>query len=649
MDSTVHTAKGFTMYSVFSLWDTFRAEHPLLSIIDQTRTKDFVRSLVAKAQESGVLPVWELASNETWCMIGYHGVPVIVDAYMKGIRGFDAEAAYTAMRSSAMADRFGLKAYREHGYVPGEMESESVSKTLEYSYDDWCIAQMAKALGKSADAELFTRRAQYYANVFDPRSGFMRAKENATWVDPFDPAAVTVHYTEANAWQYSFFAPQDVSGLISRMGGPERFAKRLDELFSAPTHLKGRDQADISGLVGQYAQGNEPSHHVAYLYNYAGFPWKTQAVVRHIMDSLFTPNPDGICGNDDCGQMSAWYVMSALGIYQVTPGHPVYAIGSPLFQSAVIKLETGKRFVIQAPKNGAGNRFIQSATLKNKRLTRSYVTHAELTAGGTLGLVMGKNPNPAWGAFSTDRPKTPPVDPIVTVPYVRKGAKSFADSTTIELSTDSDASAVYYYVSGSAGENGESRRYTGPITLKETSTLNMFSLRDGAPPSEVVTASFVRKQRLGSIRLSSPYSPQYTGGGDSALLDGIRGREDFRLGSWQGYEGTDLDAVVDLDSVRSISIVSLGCLQDNSSWIFFPERVTFSFSSDGTTWHDAASPPIGVSPKEAAVMIRDFTASVPSVRARYVRVQAANIGTCPPWHRGAGGKAWLFADEITVR
>jgi predicted alpha-1,2-mannosidase len=649
MDGTIRTAKGFTMYTVFSLWDTFRAEHPLLTIIDQKRTRDFVRSLVAKSQESGVLPVWELGANETWCMIGYHAVPVIVDAFMKGIKDFDVPAAYAAMRHSAMLDHYGLKEYRAHGYVPGEMESESVSKTLEYSYDDWCIARMAAAIGNTADAELFTRRAQFYKNVFDPRTGFMRAKENGAWVEPFDPAAVTVHYTEANAWQYSFFAPQDISGLMGRMGGMDAFAKRLDELFSAPTGLRGRDQADITGMVGQYAQGNEPSHHVAYLYNYAGYPWKTQALVRHIMDTLFTAQPDGICGNDDCGQMSAWYVMSALGIYQVTPGLPVYAIGSPLFQSATIHLENGKTFSIDAPRNARGRPFIQSAALRGRRYSKSYLPHSELMRGGSLVLAMGADPNTSWGVYAADRPQTPPLAPIVTVPFVSAGAVSFADSTQVELSTDNDGADVFYYVVGSGQSGVQSLKYTSPITLKANTTLNMFSMRDGAPPSELATATFVRKQRLGSIALRAPYSPQYTGGGDGALLDGIRGREDFRLGGWQGYEGNDLEAVIDLDSARAISSVSLGCLQDNNSWIFFPTQVEFSFSSDGAAWRDAVVVANDVSPKETAVAIKDFTAKVSALRARYVRVRAANLGVCPGWHRGAGGKAWLFADEITVQ
>lgn len=351
------------MSTVFSLWDTFRAEHPLFTIIDRKRALDFVRSLLAKYEESGILPVWELAGNETWCMIGYHAVPVILDAYVKGIRSFDAERALVAMTHSAQLDHLGLKAYRGNGYIPSEAESESVSKTLEYAYDDWCIAQFASAIGKKHMAADFDERGQYYRNLFDPSSGFMRAKENARWFEPFDPRSVSFNYTEANAWQYSFFAPQDVAGLIELYGGRENFVRKLDQLFSEREELSGRNQLDISGMIGQYAQGNEPSHHVSYLFNYAGAPWRTQELVRRIVDSLYGAEPDGLCGNDDCGQMSAWYVFSAMGFYPVTPGLPYYSIGSPLFDRVTIRLEDGKQFVIRTESNSARNKFIQSARL----------------------------------------------------------------------------------------------------------------------------------------------------------------------------------------------------------------------------------------------------------------------------------------------
>ncbi|MDH4070218.1 MAG: GH92 family glycosyl hydrolase, partial [Ignavibacteria bacterium] len=392
MDQRIYRTDQFTPYTVFSLWDTFRAEHPLLALIDRKRTGDFVQTLLAKYDQSGVLPVWELASNETWTMIGYHSAPVILDAYVKGIGGFSAAHAYDAMKASAMMNHYGLEAYRSFGYIPADKEGESVSKTLEYAYDDWCIGRMAELVGLHGEAEYFFRRSASYRNLFDPETQLMRPKSNSTWVEPFDSRSVTFHYTEANPWQYSFFAPHDPAGLIELMGGGNRFAERLDSLFLADPRLAGRQQPDITGLIGQYAHGNEPSHHVAYLYNYAGQPWKTQRVVRTIMDSLYMSTPDGLCGNEDCGQMSAWYVMSALGFYQVCPGEPVYAIGTPLFPKSTVHLENGRRFVVSAEGTSSERRFVRDVGFNGATLSVPFLHHDSLMAGGTLRFTMASEP-----------------------------------------------------------------------------------------------------------------------------------------------------------------------------------------------------------------------------------------------------------------
>ncbi|MCD4736404.1 MAG: GH92 family glycosyl hydrolase, partial [Bacteroidales bacterium] len=362
-DQKIHQAENFDYYTVFSLWDTFRAEHPLFTLIQQDRTNDFINTMLVQSEQGGRLPVWELAANETECMIGYHAVPVITDAYIKGIRGYDAEKAFKTMKHDAELDHFGLKYYKERGYIPAHEESESVSRTLEYAYDDWCIATMAEALGKENEKEIFTERAQFYKNIFDPNSGFMRAKMNGRWFEPFDPREVNFNYTEANSWQYSFFVPHDINTLVDLMGGKENFESKLDQLFTETTETTGRNQSDITGLIGQYAHGNEPSHHMAYLYNYIGKPHKTQDYVRQIIDELYTEKPDGLCGNEDCGQMSAWYVLSAMGFYPVTPGTDTYAIGTPAFDETVIQLENGNSFKIIAEDVRSENRYIQSARL----------------------------------------------------------------------------------------------------------------------------------------------------------------------------------------------------------------------------------------------------------------------------------------------
>ena len=320
MDGLVHKADGWDRYTVFSLWDTFRGLHPLLTEIEPERTVDFIRSMLSIYDEAGKLPVWELSGYETNCMIGYNSAPVIADAIARGITGFDYEKAFEALVVTARNGEFGLDSFRRNGLVLADDEHESVSKTLEYAYDDWCVAQVALKLGHIAEYEEFMESAQYWKNVLDPETKFMRARLNGRWFSPFDPREVNNNYTEANSWQYSFFVPHDIPGLIEALGGPEAFEARLDALFTAPQKTTGRTQADITGLIGQYAHGNEPSHHVAYLYDAIGRPEKRQARVNEILETLYSSAPDGLCGNDDCGQMSAWYVLSSIGKYPVCPG-----------------------------------------------------------------------------------------------------------------------------------------------------------------------------------------------------------------------------------------------------------------------------------------------------------------------------------------
>ncbi|MDB4048565.1 GH92 family glycosyl hydrolase, partial [Polaribacter sp.] len=373
MDMKIHETKDFDYYTVFSLWDTYRAAHPLYTIIEQEKTNDFINTFLAKYEEGGIMPIWDLSANYTGCMIGYHAVPVIADAYLKGIRKYNVEKAFKAMKHSATRDKLGLDSYKNFGFIPVEKESESVSKTLEYAYDDWTIAQMAKDLGKEEDYKTYIERAQSYKNVFDPNSQFMRGRFRNTWFAPFDPYEVNFNYTEANSWQYSFYVPQDISGFIRLLGGKQHLENQLDNLFSAEDKTSGSHQVDITGLIGQYAHGNEPSHHMAYLYNFVNKPYKTQEKVRQILTELYTNTPDGISGNEDCGQMSAWYIFSSLGFYPVTPGSNQYIIGAPLFEKATINLENGKSFTVQANNQSEENKYIQSVKLNGENYAFSFI------------------------------------------------------------------------------------------------------------------------------------------------------------------------------------------------------------------------------------------------------------------------------------
>jgi predicted alpha-1,2-mannosidase len=652
MDLEIHEADGYEHYTVFSLWDTYRAEHPLLVILEPGRTVDFIRTFISQYEQGGLLPVWELGANETYCMIGYHAVPVIADAYIKGIRGFDIEKAYEAMEHSANRDHFGLDAYREYGFIPAGSEGESVSKTLEYAYDDWCIARIAAELGREDDYAEFIQRAQSYKNIFDPATGFMRARMNGGFYEPFDPAEVNFNYTEANSWQYSFYVPQDVEGLIGLMGGRKRFIEKLDGLFDAPSEITGRGQPDITGMIGQYAHGNEPSHHMAYLYCYAGAPWKTQGMARRIMDELYTGGPAGLCGNEDCGQMSAWYVLSAVGFYPVTPGSEVYVIGSPLFEEAVIDVGGGRRFAVRARNASEKNMYVRSAELNGDPYGKSFITHAEIIAGGELVLEMSSKPNRKWGAGEDERPRSSITDfPITPVPFVSKGERVFRGRTLVELSCLDERTEIFYRLSAdssAARRDDDMRRYAEPITIAESSRLDFCAFRTGAPWSAVVSAFFREIPEGMNITLETGYSPMYTGGGDLALIDGIRGSDDFRTGAWQGYQGVDLVAVVDLGSRRPVRCVTMRFLQDQNSWIFMPSEVEFSISADGEEYASLGSVPNTVPDDHDGVIIEDFEKEGTGAEARYVRVRARNIGLCPEWHKGAGHKAWIFADEIVI-
>jgi len=411
-DNQVHLAKGYTFRSTFSLWDTFRAEHPLLTLVQPAATtSEIVQSLIASRADSpdGILPVWQFQGRETWTMIGYHAVPVIADAYLKGIRGFDANAALDAMVASATYGPYGgLGDYMKLGYVPIDREPEAASKTVEYAYDDWTIARMAAAMGRKDVAATFAARAGNWRNSFDPKTGFVRArKSDGTFRVPFDPTAINYgsDYTEGNAWQYSWFVPQDQAALVRALGGDKATVAKLDAMFDYDNSKLDYSHAeDIAGLIGQYIHGNEPSHHVAYLYSYAGAPWRTQARLKQIVDSQYHPTPDGLAGNDDLGQMSAWLVFTALGFYPVTPGSLEYVIGRPFVDRAVLKLPNGKRLTIVAEDLDPARPYVGGVTLDGKPVTKAYLRHDQILAGGELRFRMQAVPNMLWASIPADRP-----------------------------------------------------------------------------------------------------------------------------------------------------------------------------------------------------------------------------------------------------
>jgi predicted alpha-1,2-mannosidase len=648
-DLNIHHAEGFTNYTVFSLWDTYRAEHPLLTIIDTKRTNDFINTFLAEYRYGGMLPVWELSGNETFCMIGYHSVPVIVDAYMKGIRGYGIQDAYDAIKNTAEGDRFGLDSYRKYGFVPQDKEIESVSKTLEYAYDDWCISQMAKDLGKMTDFGEFNWRAQFYKNVFDLETGFMRAKVNGGWYKPFDPQEVNNCYTEANAWQYSFYVPQDIAEHIGLLGGKEKYAQKLDELFSTESNLSGTQLEDISGLIGQYAHGNEPSHHMAYLYDYVNQPWKTQELVHKIQTDFYKNEPDGLIGNEDCGQMSAWHVLSALGFYPVCPGQMQYAIGTPHFKKVTINLENGKKFIIKAKNISEQKYYIQSAELNGKPYNKSYILHSDIMSGGELVFTMGPVPNRNWGSGDNDVPFTAIKESfIVPVPVIESEGKVFRNSQTISITSMIPGSAIYFSTDGSEPYIN-SPIYTSPFQIDKNTEVNAFVFVPEMGKSLIITANFFKIPEGRTVKLNSQYASKYSAGGPDGLIDGVRGDRDWRLGTWQGYKGQDFEAVVDLGEIKNVKKISAEFLEDVQSRIRMPVEIAYSVSKDGINFEDVMHFKNNIQGNldDTDIVIKDYPADL-NIKTRFIKVHAKNIGKIPGGQPGYGSDAWIFIDEIII-
>ena len=612
-DNAIHRAEGFDYYSVFSLWDTFRAAHPLYTLIDKKRTADFINTFLAQYEQGGRLPVWELASNETDCMIGYHSVSVLADAMAKGITGFDYTKAFEAAKHSAMLDHLGLEAYKKQGFISMDDEHESVSKTLEYAYDDWCIAQMALIVNKQEDYDYFMKRSQSWKNVFNRKLGFMRPKKNGGWDNPFDPREINNNFTEGNSWQYSFFVPQDIPGMIEAYGGSAKFETKLDEMFNSESKTTGREQADVTGLIGQYAHGNEPSHHMAYLYNYVGKPEKTTEKVHFILDNFYKNAPDGLIGNEDCGQMSAWYVLSAMGIYAVTPGNSEWTTTKPYFERIKVNFEGRKS---------------EEISVANAGEDKTY---------------FGLTPEKSTYGFAHQL--------LTPVPVIQAASKAFKDRLTIELFAQNPTDEIYYSITTKDEPKiaGVSFIYTQPLTISKTSTIQAFS-KNKANQSATVEAHFFKKPNNYGIQIKSTYNPQYHAGGPEGLIDGILGAENWRKGDWQGYQSQDFEATVDMLQSKTITQISARFLQDMRSWILMPTKVDYLISEDNVHFTLFRTVENSLDPQTEATTILNFTGTqFPGMQARYVKVVAHNFGVLPSWHQGAGGDAFIFVDEITIK
>ena len=575
-DQTVaRMPEGESYYSTFSLWDTFRAWNPLQTLVDTALVNDMIRSMLDMYDSTGELPIWPLASGETGTMIGYHAVSVIADAYLKGIRGYDADKALEAMSRSSNINKKGSDYYTAQGYIPSNIKRESVSCTLEYAYDDWAIARMAQAMGRDDVFGEYVRRALNYVNVFDGSTCFFRGRQSdGNWSAPFEEFATGRDYTEATPWHYRFFVPHDVNGLIQLFGSREAFIREMDRLFTLESDEMQLDVSDVTGLMGQYAHGNEPSHHMAYLYNYVGQPWKTQELTRRLLHEMYAPTPEGIIGNEDCGQMSAWYVFSSLGFYPVCPGSNEFALTAPQFPKAVVRLANGRTLTVTAD-NPRRSVYIASVTLDGKPIDRNYITYDELMQGGELHFALRPRPDYERGTDDAAAPHSLTRGEVVSIPYTTQNVSLFTDPIAVALATTTSGAEIRYTLDGSEPTE-TSALYAAPVPVDRSLTLKAKGFKPGAAPSRTLTL----EAEKAVFRKGAP-------AGETAMRPGV---------AYSYYEGV----FSCVDDIRKGKYVSSGTMpapsiaqapqEDHFGYIFtgsilIPERGVWEFmtkSDDGS-------------------------------------------------------------------
>lgn len=656
-------------YGLFSTWDTFRALQPLLTLVQPETNAAIVRSMLRYYEQTGRLPVWDLHMNENNCMIGYHSVPIIVDAYLKGqIPDSLGALALEATVHSAMQDYYGgLPYYRAMGYLPSDKENNSVSKALEYAYDDWCIAQLAKQLGNDSLYRVFIRRAQFYKNHFDPQDGFFKGRyATGQFRTPFDPTEISIlgqgDFTEGSAWHYRFFAPQDINTHIAMMGGDSAYMAAIDTMFESESTTADHSP-DVSGLIGQYAHGNEPSHQVAYLYAYAGAPWKTQERIAEIKQTLYTTSRDGLCGNEDCGQMSAWYVLSAMGFYPVTPGSGIYVLGTPTFPEVTLRMANGRAFTVAAKGlKGDGNSkniYIQSAEYNGQPYTKSYITHEMIEAGGKLVLHMGHTPNPSFGSATDDRPVSQiPAEDALTAeqlledvifePYLPDTLHVFGPTQVVypQLYMAEPGTRIVYTTDGSEPTAQSTTATPNGILLTRDTHLKLRAVTADGRISNTKAYRFYKSLLHGAtVTLDKEPSAPYVNGGAASLVDFALGGDSYVRPQWIGFDGINLSGTIDMGRVRALSHVGFNAANAPGSWIVLPRDAIFEFSVDGTHYYR----PVAITTADSRTAgdgAHYFGTSIPGgVSARYIRFNIRN-GELPAWHIGAGNPAWMFVDEI---
>ena len=668
-DGKIYTDTEHAHYTVYSLWDTYRTAHPLYTITQPERTQEFIYGMLDMYKQRGRLPIWELAGNETDCMIGYHSVSVLADAIAKGYHT-DTALTLEAMRATAEMDVFGLSDYQESGFLSIEDESESVSKTLEYAYDDACIAWTAERLGNLGMMNGYKQRASAYRSLIDPESGFVRPRTNGDFLSPYAPQEVNNHFTEANAYQYSFSPVHDIEGWMEVLTNfraarenwnslPRKkqamvvksrhdvLEDLLDELFTAPSETTGREQADITGLIGQYAHGNEPSHHIAYLYNATNNPGKTSYWVNEILNSQYQNAPDGLSGNEDCGQMSAWYVMASMGLYPLVPGQPHYQLSTPKWDAIHLELASGKSLDIAAKGTGP---YLSSYNLGDEVLThkqKRYVTHEQLLEGGSWDVERGTVEG-SWQ--TTQRYKTSLNNPTPPAPIIRVN-RTFSGETPVEIIPTGSYDLWRYdrfeNVKWKKDRKGRERLGTAYDNGFVTAITPHFGYGN-----HIAKAVFTKRDDNYSARwIQGTPTSQYTAGGAGAAVDGIQGDTDWRKGHWIGIQGEDAVLEISLNKPKAIQSISVGVLKDIRAWIALPNSVAVEVRyQDEDEWTALGSVNFeyrALFEEEPIRLSLPFKTDSESPISK-IRVHYENAGELMPWHPGAGYPSYFFVDEVTL-
>lgn len=642
-DLKVHNDTSFEYYTVFSLWDTYRATHSLYALLMPERTLDFIKTLLKQYEHGGQLSMWELAGNYTYCMIGYHAVSVISEAYLKGITDFDTRLALKALISASQRQELGKPFFRSNQVMEINDEHESVSKQQEYSYDDYAIGAFAGAIGDNQMANRYLKSSKYYMNLINPDNQFVQPRMNGKFID-FDPTTVNHHYTEANGWQYNFAMAHDIIQYMKILGGADSLEAKLDKMFTT-NKMSGRNQVDITGLIGQYAHGNEPSHHITHIYNFTNTPSKTQFYTQKIIKEFYKNAPDGLIGNEDCGQMSAWYVFNCLGFYPFVPASDYYTITSPSGKYAKINLENGNIFeIINEDYDKQESIYVKDMSLNGGLFERRYIKHESIKNGGNLKFSLSNKPqDESWkNKFIPTQKVNSRFMPLPNYNYENN---IFKDSVLVSLDHIYDYVDIYYKI----GESGGYKKFDQPFYISNST--NVFAYAQFRRVKSIdAKAQFILLDHGMSIEGITPYYEAYDGGHRAALIDGIESHPHYHSGFWQGFYDTSMTVVIAFDEKRTVQEVSAGFLHDPRTWIWSPKSMKVYGSKNGKKYFELGKMDAPLARDNQKDQRIEYTIDFPlRKKLKYIKVVAEYPGTIPKWHPGKGKPCFIFADEIIIR